>query len=131
MRKTLLPEGWEPPKGYANGLAVSGTQWIFLGGQIGWNERQEFETDDFVGQVEQALRNVAQVLAVAGATPDQIVRMTWYITDRSAYLAKLKELGAVYRSVMGRHFPPMTVVEVSALIEERALVEIEATALTA
>ena len=125
--KTLQPSGWVPAKGYANGVAARGTQ-IFVGGQIGWNAQQQFETDDFIAQTAQALRNIAAVLGEAGAGPQHMVRMTWYITDRVEYNARLKELGAVYREVMGRNFPAMTCVQVAALVEARAKVEIEVTA---
>ena len=124
---TLQPDGWAPAKGYANGIAARGTQ-IFVGGQIGWNAQQQFESDDFIEQTAQALRNIAAVLAVAGAGPQHMVRMTWYITDRVEYNARLKELGTVYRNVMGRNFPAMTCVQVAALVEARAKVEIEVTA---
>ena len=123
----LQPKGWAPAKGYANGIAARGTQ-IFVGGQIGWNAQQQFESDDFIAQTAQALRNIAAVLAEAGAGPQHMVRMTWYITDRVEYNARLKELGTVYREVMGRNFPAMTCVQVAALVEARAKVEIEVTA---
>ena len=125
--KHLQPEGWAPAKGYANGIAARGTQ-IYIGGQIGWNAQQQFETDDFIAQVHQALRNIADVLKEAGAGPEHMVRMTWYVIDRVEYNARLKELGAVYREVIGRHFPAMTCVAVAALMEARAKVEIEVTA---
>jgi enamine deaminase RidA (YjgF/YER057c/UK114 family) len=125
--KHLQPPGWATPKGYANGIAAKGTL-VFVGGQIGWNAAQQFETDDFIAQTEQALRNVHAVLAEAGAGPEHMVRMTWYVLDRVEYNARLKELGGAYRAVMGRHFPAMTCVEVSGLMEERAKVEIEVTA---
>ena len=125
--KHLPPPGWAPPKGYANGIAARGTL-VFVGGQIGWNAQQQFESDDFIHQTRQALQNVHDVLACADAGPEHMVRMTWYITDRVEYNARLRELGEAYRSVMGRHFPAMTCVEVSALVEERARVEIEVTA---
>ena len=121
------PPGWAPAKGYANGIAARGTQ-IFVGGQIGWNAQQQFETDDFIAQVHQALANVAAVLKEAGAGPEHMVRMTWYVIDRDEYNARLKELGAVYREVIGKHFPAMTCVAVAALMEARAKVEIEVTA---
>ena len=124
---TLQPDGWAPAKGYANGIAARGTQ-IFVGGQIGWNAEQQFESDDFIAQTAQALRNIVAVLAVAGAGAEHMVRMTWYITDRIEYNARLKELGSVYREVMGRNFPAMTCVQVAALVEARAKVEIEVTA---
>ena len=123
----INPPGWAPAKGYANGIAARGTQ-IFVGGQIGWNAQQQFETDDFIAQVHQALRNIAAVLREAGAGPEHMVRMTWYVIDRVEYNARLKELGPVYRDVIGRNFPAMTCVQVAALMEERAKVEIEVTA---
>ena len=125
--KDLHPAGWTPPSGYANGMMADGVM-IFIGGQIGWTGEQRFESDDFVAQIEQALRNILAILAEAGARPDHIVRLTWFILDRREYLARLEEVGEAYRRVMGRHFPSMTMVQVSALIEERAKVEIEATA---
>ncbi len=125
--KHLQPPGWLPAKGYANGMAARGTQ-VFVGGQIGWNAQQQFETDDFIAQTAQALRNIVAVLNEAGAGPQHIARMTWYITDRAEYVSRLKELGAVYREVMGRNFPAMSCVQVAALVEERAKVEIEVTA---
>ena len=125
--KHLQPPGWLPAKGYANGMAARGTQ-IFVGGQIGWNAQQQFETDDFIAQTAQTLRNIVAVLAEGGASPEHMVRMTWYITDRVEYNARLKELGQVYREVMGRNFPAMSCVQVAALMEARAKVEIEVTA---
>ena len=125
--KLLQPPGWAPAKGYANGIAARGTQ-VFVGGQIGWNAQQQFESDDFIAQTAQALHNVVAVLHEAGAGPQHMVRMTWYITDRDEYNARLKELGQVYRAVIGRHFPAMTCVQVAALMEERAKVEIEVSA---
>ena len=126
--ETIQPAGWMRPKGYANGMAATGRQ-IFVGGQIGWNpETCAFETDDFVAQVAQTFRNIAAVLKAAGAEPHHLTRLTWYITDKPAYLAGLREIGQAYREVFGRHYPAMAVVVVSALIEDRAKVEIEATA---
>ena len=125
--KALQPPGWTPPRGYANGIAARG-ELVFVAGQIGWNAEQRFESDDFVAQAAQALRNVVAVLREAGATPSHVVRMTWYVVDKREYLASLPALGAAYRAVMGAHYPAMTAVEVSALIEPRARVEIEATA---
>ena len=125
--KLLQPAEWLPPKGYANGIAAKGTL-VFVGGQIGWNGKQQFETDDFIAQTRQALINIVAVLREADAGPEHIVRMTWYILDRDEYVARLKELGAVYREVIGRNFPTMSCVEVSRLIEARAKVEIEVTA---
>ncbi|MBX9610252.1 MAG: RidA family protein [Burkholderiales bacterium] len=127
MHKLLQPPDWTQPKGYANGIAARGTL-VFVGGQIGWNAQQQFETDDFIAQTAQTLRNVAAVLREAGAAPEHMVRMTWYIVDRVEYHARLAELGAVYREVMGRNFPAMTCVEVAALMEQRARIEIEVTA---
>ncbi|VVT30032.1 RidA family protein [Rhizobium sp. EC-SD404] len=124
---TLHPEGWAPAKGYANGMKATGTM-IFVGGQIGWTADQVFETDDFVGQCEQALKNIRAVLEEGGAGPEHLVRLTWFVTDKQEYLAGLKDLGRVYRDVMGRNFPAMTMVQVTALVEDRAKVEIEATA---
>ena len=125
--QVLHPAGWVPAKGYANGIAARGTQ-VFVGGQIGWNAQQQFESDDFIAQTRQTLQNVMAVLKEAGAGPEHMVRMTWYVIDRDEYNARLKELGGVYRDVIGRHFPAMTCIEVSALMEERAKVEIEVTA---
>ncbi len=125
--KHINPPGWAPAKGYANGIAARGTQ-VFVGGQIGWNAQQQFETDDFIEQVHQTLRNIADVLKEAGAGPEHMVRMTWYVIDRVEYNARLRELGGVYRDVMGKNFPAMTCVQVAALMEARAKVEIEVTA---
>jgi enamine deaminase RidA (YjgF/YER057c/UK114 family) len=125
--KTLHPPGWAPAKGYANGIAACGTQ-IFVGGQIGWNAQQQFETDDFIAQTAQTLKNIVAVLAEAGAGPEHMVRMTWYILDREEYNARLKELGAVYRELIGKNFPAMSCVQVAGLMEARAKVEIEVTA---
>jgi enamine deaminase RidA (YjgF/YER057c/UK114 family) len=125
--KTLQPPGWAAPRGYANGVAARGTL-IFVGGQIGWNAQQQFESDDFIDQCKQALMNVAALLQAGGAGPEHIARMTWYIVNRDEYSARLKELGTVYREVMGKHFAAMSCVEVSGLIEPRAKVEIEVTA---
>ena len=125
--KLLQPPEWLAPKGYANGIAARGTI-VFVGGQIGWNGQQQFESDDFIAQTRQALLNIAAVLREAQAGPEHIVRMTWYIVDRDEYVARLKELGAVYREVIGRNFPTMSCVEVSRLVEARAKVEIEVTA---
>jgi enamine deaminase RidA (YjgF/YER057c/UK114 family) len=127
MHTVLCPDGWAPPKGYANGISARGRQ-IFVGGQIGWNAAQQFDSDDFIAQTRLALSNVLAVLQTGGASPAHMVRMTWYITNRQMYQSRLKELGQVYREVMGRHYPAMTCVVVSGLVEERALVEIEVTA---
>ena len=125
--RTLQPPDWAPARGYANGVAARG-QLIFVAGQIGWNAQQRFDSDDFVEQAAQALRNVVAVLREARAGPEHVVRLTWYVVDRSEYLACLPARGAAYRAVMGAHYPAMTAVEVSALIEPRARVEVEATA---
>ena len=129
MHTTLLPHGWPRPKGYANGIMAQGQHHIFCGGQIGWTSQEVFESKDFVGQLRQALLNVKAVLQAADAGPEHMTRMTWYITDKGAYLKDLREVGSVYREVMGKHFPAMSVVEVSALVEDEALVEVEVTAL--
>lgn len=123
----LNPKNWKRASGYANGIAAEGRV-LFLGGLIGWNAAQEFETDDFVGQVDQCLANIVEVLAEADAGPEHLVRMTWYITDKAEYLSRLPEMGQVYRARLGRNFPAMAMVQVVALIEDRAKVEIEATA---
>ena len=125
--KKLQPPDWAEPKGYANGVLARGAL-IFVGGQIGWNASQQFESDDFIAQTRQALINIAAVLKAGGAGPEHMVRMTWYVKDRVEYSARLKELGTAYREVMGKNFPAMTCVEVSGLVEERAQVEVEVTA---
>ena len=125
--KTLQPPGWAQPRGYSNGAAARGTI-VSVAGQVGWDAACRFQTDDFAGQARQALANVVAVLAEAGAKPEHIVRMTWYVTSKAEYLAAGKAVGAAYREVIGRHYPPMTAVEVSALIEDCAKVEIEVTA---
>ena len=123
----LHPKNWTPPSGYSNGVAAEGRQ-IFVAGQVGWNARQEIVSDDFIAQVEQALRNIVEILAEADARPEDLVRLTWYITDKREYLSRSTEVGQAYRRVIGRHFPAMTLVQVTALVEDRAKVEIEATA---
>ena len=127
MIQMIQPEGWLAPKGYANGVLAEGER-LYIGGQIGWNAAQVFETDDFVGQVGQALSNIMEVVRAAGGDVGHIVRLTWYVTDKKEYLARQREVGEAYRSVMGRHFPAMTMVVVADLIEDEALVEIEAVA---
>ncbi|OUM04423.1 enamine deaminase RidA [Variovorax sp. JS1663] len=127
MIKLLQPPGWAPPKGYANGVAARGTM-VFVGGQVGWDAQQQFVSDDFIEQTGQALRNIAAILREGGAGPEHMVRMTWYVTDRDEYNRRLGELGPVYRDAMGRNFPAMTCVQVAALVEARAKVEIEVTA---
>jgi enamine deaminase RidA (YjgF/YER057c/UK114 family) len=125
--ETLQPPDWPRPKGYANGIVAEGSL-IFVAGQVGWDETETFRSEDFVEQLRQALRNTLAVLAQAGAGPEHVVRMTWFITNREEYLAQLKEVGAAYREVMGRHYPAMSVVQVSGLIERGAKLEIETTA---
>jgi enamine deaminase RidA (YjgF/YER057c/UK114 family) len=127
MTRLLQPPGWARPKGYANGVAVQGLQ-VYVAGMIGWDGQGEFQTDDLVGQVRQALTNVVAVLAEAGAKPEHIVRMTWYLTDKREYVARAREIGTVYRELVGSFNAAMTAVQVSALIEDRARVEIEVTA---
>ena len=123
----LHPAHWKPAVGYANGMAASG-RLVFCGGMIGWNADQQFETDDFAGQAAQALRNIVAVLDCAGAAPAHLVRLTWFVTSKAEYLASLRDLGRAYREIIGRHYPAMTLVQVVALVEDRAKVEIEATA---
>lgn len=123
----IHPEGWKPAKGYANGVVSQGrTLWI--GGQIGWDANQVFVSDSFVGQMEQALLNIAAILDAAGGKPEHLVRLTWYVTDKREYVAHQREVGEAYRRIIGRHFPAMTMVVVSGLVEDVAVVEIEATA---
>jgi len=128
MHQTLFPQGWLKPRGYANGILAKPGEQIFVGGQIGWNDQCEFESDDFVDQVKQTLCNIVAVLAEAGAGPEHIVRMTWYVTNKREYVDNVIAMGAAYRSVMDRNFPAMSVVQVVALVEDRAKVEIEVTA---
>jgi enamine deaminase RidA (YjgF/YER057c/UK114 family) len=129
--RALQPAGWAPPRGYANGMEAEG-RLVVTAGQIGWNPVSgEFETDDFAGQVAQTFRNLRAVLAEGGARAEDVVRLTWYVTDRDAYLASTREIGAAYREVFGRHYPAMAVVVVAGLLEPRAKVEIEATAVVA
>ncbi len=127
MHTILQPEGWAKPIGYANGVAATGRT-VFVGGQIGWNAAREFESDDFVEQVRQTLKNVVAILAEGGAEPKHITSMTWYFTDKQEYLGNLKGLGQAYREIIGRHFPAMAAVQVVALVEDRAKIEIQATA---
>ena len=126
-RRVLQPKEWKSPSGYANGIVASGPT-VFIGGQIGWNADQVFETRDFIGQMEQALFNIAEIVRAAGGDVDNIVRLTWFVTDKREYLARQREVGEAYRRVMGRHFPAMTMVVVAGLVEDVALVEIEAVA---
>ena len=123
----LQPPGWPRAKGYANGISASGRT-VFVSGMIGWDTQYRFHTDDFAAQVRQALQNIVAVLAEADARPEHIVRMTWYVVDKREYLAAYKEIGEAYREIIGRHYPTMTAMQVTALIEDRAKVEIEVTA---
>ncbi len=127
MKRILQPAGWKRPKGYANGMEATGRM-VFTAGVVGWNAQEEFECDDLVGQVRQTLQNTLAILAEAGAGPEHIVRMTWYITDRDDYLARQKEIGAVWKEVIGLQFPAMACVQVVSLMEARAKIEIETTA---
>jgi enamine deaminase RidA (YjgF/YER057c/UK114 family) len=123
----VQPEGWPRPKGYSCGVSAQG-RLVFVSGQIGWDQDGRFAAHDIAGQVRQALRNVVTILAAAGAGPEHIARLTWYVTDKREYLAAQREIGAAYREILGRHYPAMSVVEVTALVEDAAKVEIEATA---
>jgi enamine deaminase RidA (YjgF/YER057c/UK114 family) len=125
--RIVQPEHWPRPRGYANGILAEG-RLLFISGQVAWDEKEQFTSDDIVEQVRQALKNTLTMLAAGGAKPEHVARMTWYLTDKREYLARAKEIGAVYRELMGRHFPAMSMVEVSALMEDRAKVEIESTA---
>jgi enamine deaminase RidA (YjgF/YER057c/UK114 family) len=127
MHTILQPAGWAQPKGYANGVAAEG-RLVFVAGQIGWNRQSQFECDDLVGQVRQTLQNVVEVLAAGGARPEHVASMTWYLTDKKDYLGNLERIGRVYREVMGRNFPAIAAVQVTALIEDQAKVEIQAMA---
>lgn len=128
MITKIQPPDWAEPKGYANGVLARGTL-LFVGGQIGWNAAQQFESDDFVAQTRQTLQNIAAVLKAGGTGPEHMVRMTWYVVDRLEYAASLKDVGTVYREVMGKNFPAMTCVQVAGLVEARARLEIEVTAM--
>ena len=125
--QVLQPKGWVRPRGYANGIAASG-RYVVIAGQIGWDAQGTFQSDRFTDQLRQALSNIVAVLAEAGGRPEHLVRLTWYVTSRDEYLAEIAGVGAVYREVLGRNFPAMSVVQVAALIESRAKVEVEATA---
>jgi enamine deaminase RidA (YjgF/YER057c/UK114 family) len=125
--KFLYPRGWKPAKGFSNGVVAEGRM-VFLAGQVGWNAEQRFESRDFVAQARQALANIVTLVGDAGGRAEHITRLTWFVLDKQDYLSRLRELGEAYRSVMGRHFPAMTLVQVGALVEDEAKVEIEATA---
>lgn len=128
MHEQLHPASCKKAQGYSNGVLAQG-QMIFTGGLVGWDADQQFQTDDFAGQVRQVLQNIIDVLAEGGAGPQHLVRLTWYVTDKQEYLAALREVGGAYRDVIGRHFPAMALVQVAGLVEDRAKVEIEATAI--
>lgn len=130
MNESIQPKHWAPPKGYANGIVATGRQ-LFIAGQVGWNAQAQFESDDFVAQVEQALKNIVDVLTAAGGKPADLVRINWYVTDKAEYVARQREIGEAYRRVIGRSFPAMTLLVVAGLLEPRAKVEIEATAVLA
>ena len=126
--KHLLPDDWPRPKGYSNGISVNSGRTVYVAGLIGWNEQEVFESDKLTDQFRKTLENIVAVLAAGGAGPEHIVRMTWYITDKSEYLESLKEIGAIYRDIIGKNYPAMACVEVSALMEDKAKIEIETTA---
>ena len=125
--KQIHPKGWKPAKGYANAILSEGLT-LNIAGQIGWNENQEFIAKDFIGQMDQTLKNITAIVKEAGGQIEDLTRLTWYVTDKAEYLANQKKVGEIYRSVLGNHFPAMTMVVVTALVENEALVEIEATA---
>jgi len=126
--RAINPPGWARPKGYSNAVAGRGTI-VMVAGQIGWNAQQQFESDDFIAQLRQSLTNTVEVLAAAGAKPEHVARVTWYVTDKKLYLSRISEVGAAWRDIMGRNYPAMTLLEVSGLVEDRALIEIESTAI--
>ncbi|MDA7568751.1 RidA family protein [Emcibacteraceae bacterium] len=126
--KHLLPHGWQRPKGYSNGISVSAGKTIYVAGLVGWNKEEKFESDNLTDQFRTTLENIIAVLANDGAGPENVVRMTWYITDKKEYLSNLKEMGTIYREIMGKNYPVMACVEVSALMEDQAKIEIETTA---
>lgn len=127
MIETINPPDWKKPKGYANGMLVDGTR-LYTGGQIGWNKDQVFESRDFVAQMEQTLKNIVDIVTAAGGSVSDIVRLTWFVTDKREYVARQREVGEAYQRVLGRHFPAMSLLVVAGLVEDEALVEIEATA---
>jgi enamine deaminase RidA (YjgF/YER057c/UK114 family) len=125
--KTIHPDGWAPAKGYANGMLTPGGT-LHIGGQIGWTRDKVFEARDFIGQMRQALQNIVEIVEAAGGKPSDVVRLTWFVTDKTEYLARQREVGEAYRAVFGKHFPAMSMLVVAGLIEDEALIEIEATA---
>ncbi len=128
MMQMLNPTGWTRPKGYSNGVSAAGRM-LFVAGQVGWDSKEIFQTDDLVGQVRQSLTNIVAILAEAGAKPEHIVRMNWYLEDKDEYNARLGEIGEVYRELIGRHFPAMTALQVAGFVEHGAKIEIEVTAM--
>jgi enamine deaminase RidA (YjgF/YER057c/UK114 family) len=128
MMKILQPPGWAKPRGFANGIAVKGGTTVYIAGQVGFTGQGEWKEKGFAGQFRQALQNILDVLAEAGGRPEHLVRLTWYVLDKAEYLAAVKEVGAAYRELMGRHYPAMAVLQVSGLVEDAARLEIEATA---
>jgi len=128
MMQILQPPGWARPKGFSNGIAVRGGTTVYIAGQIGWTADERFEQKAFAGQFRQAIANIVAVLAQAGGRPEHLVRLTWYVLDKQEYLASLREVGAAYREIIGRHYPTMAVVQVTGLVEAEARLEIEATA---
>lgn len=126
--KFIQPPGWGRPKGYSNGVVAAGRM-VFVAGQVGWDHNEVFQTDDLVGQIRQSLTNIVAILAAAGAAPAHIVRMNWYLASRDEYNARLKEIGAVYQEIIGRHFPAMTALQVAGFVEAGAKIEIEVTAM--
>ncbi|HJT08419.1 MAG TPA: RidA family protein [Stellaceae bacterium] len=125
--RAVNPPGWVRPKGYSNAIVARGTQ-VFVAGQVGWDGQERFASDDFIEQLRQALRNIVEILAAAGAKPDHVARMVWYVLDKQEYMARVAEAGAVWREIMGRHYPAITLVEVGALVADRARLEIESMA---
>ena len=129
--KILLPHGWPRPNGYSNGIAVDSGRLVFIAGVVGWDSNGVFQTEDLVEQLRQVLLNTRDIMAEGGARPENLARMTWYITDKQEYLSQLKEIGAVYRDVMGKNYPAMACVQVAGLIEDKARIEIETTCVVA
>ena len=126
LRETVTPDGWAAAKGYANGVIASG-RGLYLGGQIGWNAEQIFETDEFIGQMTQTLKNIKAILVAAGGGPQHLTRLTWFVTDKAEYAANQRQVGQAYRAVLGNNFPAMSLLVVADLLEDRAKIEIEAT----
>ncbi len=129
--KILLPDGWPRPNGYSNGIAVDAGRLVFIAGVVGWDSNGVFQSEDLVEQLRQVLLNTRDIMAEGGASPADLARMTWYITDKQEYLSQLREIGAVYRDVMGKNYPAMACVQVAGLIEDKARIEIETTCVVA